>query len=411
MFLLAIEGAAGQPDAYEDGADALARLEALSRALAKVGQLLDENEGLADEVLRGYEQLNLIFDFTQQIARLTDADEIERALLHRLGTLLAAQTVMVVGPHNTYRCYEVPSGKRVSDGSTSVLPEQLVIQLETARESRVVVVHSCESTHTVIGPLVRLDDRIDMVLALRPFDAGQFTSGDTLLTESLLSFGGQIISNAEVHQRLRRMSLESTRALVAAIDKKDHYTSGHSERVGCLARLIGRRMQVPANELKILEMSGLLHDVGKIGIPEVILCKPGKLTRDEYETIKQHPRMGHEILTPIASFGAVLDGVLYHHENPDGSGYPEGLSGDEIPLFARIIHVADVFDALTSTRSYRVAFSPEQAADILREEAGTRLDSEVVAVFLAMMPELAENPPAELADIFPRPQEVSDVTP
>jgi len=378
----------------------LGQLESLSGAFEKVGQLLAENEGLVDEVLRSYEQLNLIFDFTQQIVSFTNADEIEKVLLRRLGTLLAAQTVLVVESQNTYRCYDVSGGELISDGDASVLTEQLTAELEALRKSRSISVHSSASAHIVIGPLARLDGRIDMVLAMRPPDADEFTSGDLLLIESLLTFGGQIISNAESHERLRRMSLESTRALVAAIDKKDHYTSGHSERVGYLAKLIGRRMGVPADQLRVLEMSGLLHDVGKIGIPEGILLKPGKLTKEEHEIIRNHPRMGYEILTPIASFGEVLAGVLHHHENPDGSGYPDGLAGEQIPLFARILHVADVFDALTSTRSYRVAFSPDQACEILCKEAGTKLDGEVVAVFLEMIPGLRAIPPEQLAVIF-----------
>jgi HD-GYP domain-containing protein (c-di-GMP phosphodiesterase class II) len=118
--------------------------------------------------------------------------------------------------------------------------------------------------------------------------------------------------------------------------------------------------------------------------------------------------MSYEILKPIASFGGVLDGAHYHHENPDGTGYPAGLRGHEIPLFARIIHVVDVFDALTSTRSYRVAFSPEQACDILRKESGTKLDAEVVAALLGMIPTFQANPPAELAGVFSPKQEVGD---
>jgi HD-GYP domain-containing protein (c-di-GMP phosphodiesterase class II) len=130
-----------------------------------------------------------------------------------------------------------------------------------------------------------------------------------------------------------------------------------------------------------MEWAALLHDVGKIGIPEEILCKPGKLTAEEFEVIKQHPRMGFEILRPIGSLGVILDGVLYHHEYPDGSGYPEGLVGSEIPLVARIIHVADTFDALTSTRSYREAFSLEQAFEIIRQEGGRRTDPTVSDAF------------------------------
>jgi HD-GYP domain-containing protein (c-di-GMP phosphodiesterase class II) len=407
-FLLAVSDTPEDQTATDAHPHLMKGLESVSRALENVGQLLDENEGLVDEVLRSYEQLNLIFDFTQQIVSVTNADDIKKVLLRRLGALVNAQTVLVVGPENDYRCYDVSDGRLISDGDSSVLADRLTADLEALRRSRTVSVHSSPSAHIVIGPLARLDDRVDMVLASRPIDVAQFTSGDLLLIESLLTFGGQIITNAEVHERLRRMSLESTRALVAAIDKKDHYTSGHSERVGFLAKLIGRKMDVPANDLQILEMSGLLHDVGKIGIPEGILCKPGRLTKEEYNIIKNHPRMGHEILTPIASFGGVLDGVLYHHENPDGSGYPDGLSQDQIPLFARILHVVDVFDALTSTRSYRVAYSPEQACDILRKEAGTKLDAEVVAVFLEILPALRANPPGELAVVLCPEREVSD---
>jgi HD-GYP domain-containing protein (c-di-GMP phosphodiesterase class II) len=253
-----------------------------------------------------------------------------------------------------------------------------------------------------------MDERVDAVLAIRPPYAGEFTSGDMLMIESLLAFGGQIISNSEIHERLRRMSLESTRALVAAIDKKDHYTSGHSERVGFLARLTGQRMGLAASELQVLEMSALLHDVGKIGIPEGILCKPGRLTKEEYDVIKNHPRMGYEILKPIASFGDVLEGVLHHHENPDGSGYPEGLAGDQIPLYARIIHVVDVFDAVTSTRSYRTAFSLGRSREIICEEAGTRLDAEVVKVFLELLPTLRAEHAEQFGSVFCCEEEVTD---
>ena len=407
-LILAIEDDTSTLAQEDSPEEVLTGLESLSSMLTRVSQLLDENEGLADEVLRNYEQLNLIFGFTQQIVNLTDTDAIERALLSRLGESLAANTVMEVKASGEYRCYDVPSGEWVSMGDASVLNEQLTREIEVARQSRGLSVTTTDTALIAFGTLTRLDDKVDVVLAMRALDSGEFNSGDMLMIESILAFGGQIISNAEIQERLRRMSFESTRALVAAIDKKDHYTCGHSERVGYLSRLVGEGMGLPSNELKILEMSGLLHDVGKIGIPEGILCKPGKLTDDEYETIKSHPRMGYEILKPIASFEEVLNGVLYHHENPDGTGYPEGLSGDQIALFARIIHVVDVFDALTSTRSYRVAFSVEQACEILRKESGTKLDGEVTEIFLRLLPEFIENHPTAFAAAFSPALEVAD---
>ena len=382
------------------GADeVLTRLGSLSQSLERVGQILSENEGLADEVLRRYEQLNLIFDFTQEIASYTDPNEIERVLLRRIGELLSAHTILVLREESQYLCFDVFNGELVSDGDAAVLMERFGDEIRTLRRTKQVTVQATKTAHVILGPLERLDDRVDVVLGIRDGEAPEFDSGDMLMIESLLSFGGQIISNVEIHERLRRISAESTRALVAAIDKKDHYTSGHSERVGLLSRLVGERLGVSAADLQALEMSGLLHDIGKIGIPEGILCKPGRLTTDEYEIIKNHPRMGYEILQPIASFNPVLEGVLYHHENPDGTGYPDGLAGNDIPLFARIIHVVDVFDALTSTRSYRVAFTIEQACEILRKESGTKLDSAVVDAFLELLPTLRSEWPEQFGQL------------
>jgi HD-GYP domain-containing protein (c-di-GMP phosphodiesterase class II) len=304
--------------------------------------------------------------------------------------------MLTVGPGGDHRRYDVSDSDWAPASGVAALLKHLAPEIERVRQSRSTSVHSCDTARTVLSPLTRLDDRIEVVLAIRPPEAGEFTSGDMLMVESVLTFGGQIISNNEIHERLRRMSFESTRALVAAIDKKDHYTCGHSERVGFLARMTGERLGIPPTGLQVLEMAALLHDVGKIGVPEEILCKPGRLTEEEFAVIRKHPEMGYEILKPIASFGGVLDGVLYHHENTDGSGYPKGLAGQEIPLFARIMHVVDVFDALTSDRSYRAAYSLERAIEIIREEAGTKLDAEVAAVFIEMV--LAYR--AEYADVF-----------
>jgi HD-GYP domain-containing protein (c-di-GMP phosphodiesterase class II) len=253
----------------------------------------------------------------------------------------------------------------------------------------------------MVGPLRRLDDKVDVVAVQQPLADPEFTSGDVQLMESLLLFGGQILSNNELHQRMRQMSIEATRALVSAIDKKDHYTFGHSERVSLLARLTGAELGLPADELSIVEWAGLLHDVGKIGVPEEILSKPGKLTDEEFEQIKKHPEMGYEILQPISDFQSILDGVLYHHENPNGTGYPRGLRGDQIPFSAAIIHVVDVFDALTSSRSYRAAFSIDAALEIINKEAGDgKLNPAVVTAFLAALPEYRRAHPQQFDAAF-----------
>lgn len=346
------------------------------------GLLRRENEGLAEEVLRNYEQLNLIFDLASQIAAVTDADGVIDALLGRLARVFSAPVVCL---------YEASGNRRLFDAVTGQCePVDGILGLEsTLRESVACVrregrsiVRNVGEFQILLACLNRLSGAVDVAVVLRAIGLRQFQADDLLLAESILSFGGQIIRNSELNLQLREVSMQTTRALVAAIDKKDHYTSGHSERVGKWSRLTGQELGLPERDLQMLEWAGLLHDVGKIGVPEAILQKSGRLTAEEFDIIKQHPSMGYEILKPISSLTDVLAGVLHHHENPDGSGYPAGLKGDDIPLFARIIHVVDVYDALVSNRSYRPAFTNEGALDVMRNESGTKLDTSVVAAFL-----------------------------
>lgn len=398
-FFLAVEkpmSGAGVPtqaplDGVAAGQAALAQLDAMQGLAQRVDTLLAENSGLAEEVLRSYEQLNLIYEFTQLIARVTDPDEMEQLLMLRLGNLLHAPMVMVVEPGGSHRCFDVAKQVEVRKSEFCGLPALLTGQLAAVRRERKADVVTMSGGSVLLAPLQRLDERIDGVFVVRPEGSVEFTSGDLLMAESVLAFGGQIISNTELHARYRRVSMEATRALVAAIDKKDHYTCGHSERVGLLARLTGEELGMPPHELDVLEMAGLLHDVGKIGIPEDILNKRGRLTDEEFDVIKQHPQMGYEILKPIASFEVVLNGALYHHENWDGTGYPDGLRGDQIPIVARIIHVVDVFDALSSTRSYRKAFSIEKATEIVTTEAGTKFDANVISAFMIALKRFQEE--------------------
>lgn len=372
----------------------------MEQALEGLRGLVIENEGLVDEVLAAYENLNLVFDVTQSLAGVTDAAECERVLLGHVCTLLKCQASCVIEDEQPPRWYD-PS--RRNPGAASVPPapgldslaELIAEQISRTRTDRRIDVMRQGDYHIMSGPLSRLDDRINTVLAFRAADAPSFLSSDLLMFETALSFGSRVLANAEANARLRRMSLEVIRALVNAIDKKDHYTCGHSERVSQFAQATGAAMGLATQEIETLEWAGLLHDVGKIGIPEAILCKPGRLTNEEFDIIKQHPRMGYEILCPIASFDRVLEAVLYHHEQPDGAGYPEGRKGDEVPLLARIVHVVDVYDALTSSRSYRPAFPISQALDILKKDSGAKLDADVVRAFLSIIPEAAETPPAD----------------
>lgn len=209
-----------------------------------------------------------------------------------------------------------------------------------------------------------------------------FRASDMLLLESLATFCGDLIRNHRLVEQLRDMAFVVVRSLVGAVEQKDPYTSGHSLRVGYFATMLGNVLGLDEAELMTLQWGALLHDVGKIGIRDDVLKKQGRLTEEEFRHIQEHPRRSHQMVSGLGgSLAGALDGVLYHHERYDGTGYPSGLSGEQIPLQARIIQIADIFDALTSTRSYRPAFSWSRALAILREEAGKTVDPKLQGIF------------------------------
>jgi putative nucleotidyltransferase with HDIG domain len=172
------------------------------------------------------------------------------------------------------------------------------------------------------------------------------------------------------------------RALAAALDARDAYTAGHSERVSALSVMIGRQMGLDHAQLDVLRLGALLHDIGKIGVADRVLQKNGPLTQEEFEIIKTHPSLGAHILRQISFLTPHIPIVELHHERPDGRGYPHGLLGHVTPLLARVVHVADAFDAMTTARAYRPAQTPQHAIAELWRYAGSQFDAEVVEAFV-----------------------------
>lgn len=186
-------------------------------------------------------------------------------------------------------------------------------------------------------------------------------------------------------EKLEKAYLESIETLRFTVEAKDNYTRGHSDRVSEYSVLIGRKLGLPNKDLETLKIGGLFHDIGKIGISDSILLKNGKLTNAEYDEIKSHPIIGKNILSNAAIFQDIIPIVLYHHERYDGKGYPYGLSDKDIPLLARIVAVADAFDAMTSKRSYRNELDIEYVKEELKNKTGTQFDPVVATTFLDML--------------------------
>ena len=201
------------------------------------------------------------------------------------------------------------------------------------------------------------------------------------------------LSNSQLVEELHSITFGTLNAFGRAVDAKSPWTAGHSDRVAKLAVKIGRRLNLDELKIDMLELAGILHDIGKIGVPLSILDKPGKLTTQEMDIIKKHPVVGARILEPIKVFSPIIPMILQHHEQLCGNGYPNGISGERIDLGARILTVADVFDALTSNRPYRNAMAVEKALSIIIEGSGIEFDPEVVKAFLEIV-ETEEMHPA-----------------
>jgi HD-GYP domain-containing protein (c-di-GMP phosphodiesterase class II) len=215
-------------------------------------------------------------------------------------------------------------------------------------------------------------------------DDPEVTSIETQLLDATADYLGAFLHNVALYDEQRDMFLGTVSALSAAIDAKDRYTRGHSERVAWLAGRLAIAAGMNEEQAERVRIAGIVHDVGKIGVPEVVLQKPGKLTEKEFDLIKQHPVIGHTILKDIAPLHDVLPGVLYHHERWQGGGYPEGIAGEEIPRLGRLLAVVDTFDAMSSARSYRPAIARDQVLSEIAACAGTQFDPEFAEAFRAV---------------------------
>jgi putative nucleotidyltransferase with HDIG domain len=240
---------------------------------------------------------------------------------------------------------------------------------------------------TLASPIHDLTRSLADMASKRMFDRPVPTSGVSQELDALAETFDALRSAV----RLAEAESEATYlgvigALATALDARDPYTSGHSERVATLSVAIGRKMQLPDSDIETLRLGALLHDIGKIGVSDSILRKPGRLTPDEFEQIKRHPLLGARILKPLRFLSAHLAIVELHHEQPDGRGYPHGLRGDQIPLLAAVVRVADAFDAITTARAYRPARSATEAMAELWSHAGTGFETRVVQA-LAAIPE------------------------
>lgn len=359
---------------------------------AELERCKTEMDATVAELSNKYEELVLFYDVSESLGSLKHVYQLtdlilEKAVQHSRADngifFLLDKVKGVLNIKGMYGINWLDPGKyviRMGHGAVGkvAMSGQPIIQndLENAgiKSNRPITALLCV-------PL-KVKDEVIGVISVAHGRAGKiFTSVEQKLLSTLASQAAVALENARLYEETKKMFLSIIGALTAAIDAKDPYTHGHSRRVTYYSMMIADAIGATPEFIETLKLASLLHDVGKIGIPESILRKIDKLTDDEYRTIIGHSLIGAKILGNIDALMHVIPAIKYHHERYGGGGYPDGLKGDDIPLAARILSVADTFDAMTTDRPYRKRLSDEEALRELGRNRGRQFDPELVKVF------------------------------
>lgn len=360
--------------------------------LAEVCEKHEAVAGFTRELSNSYETINMLYGIGRSMTDLTQPLGFLEVVCNRLRDCLSFSWIATVTDEEVEIGSECQMHKILSGTAPEFetdFDEHLKFVLREAREQSGNVDpqrHKSEArlfgSQLVVQPILRGNYVIGVIVAGdKNGDDPHVSSYDTRLLESAAVYAGAFLENARLYREQRQAYLATIEALSAAIDAKDTYTCGHSRRVAFLASQVAAAAGCSQEQIECVRICGLVHDIGKIGIPEAVLCKPGRLTDEEFRIIKQHPEIGHRILKDLPQLRDVLPGVLYHHERFDGKGYPHGLAGENIPLIARILCVADTFDAMSSTRAYRAAMPHEKAQAEIVRCAGTQFDPTLASAF------------------------------
>src|SRR5688572_14650153 len=362
-----------------------------------------EKRKLTAENLRLKEALSL-YKVSEAIAASLSLDEVMRtvtdAAIHEVD---ADQVVVLLGDgegHFYERACELHPDFRPRSGVGSLDSKALG---EYFAEDRPLRVHGRDTTkffshvpeelspYSLIATPLTMRQRVFGFLALVSYTRGKkFDEGQRKMLRMVANRAAAAIENAKLYEDLKATFQQTIKGLASAIDHMDRYTSGHSERVAAYAQILAIKLGLSEEEVELVRQAALMHDIGKIGCV-MNLNKPGNLSQGEYEIFKKHPGYGKDILEPITFLHPLIPGVHLHHERWDGRGYPLGLKAQEIPILARIISVADTYDAMTSDRAYRKALAHEVAVNEIRRCAGTQFDPEVARSFQLAVDEWREK--------------------
>jgi HD-GYP domain-containing protein (c-di-GMP phosphodiesterase class II) len=347
------------------------------------------------EYLRELAVLNRTAD---ALATRRTFDEVMRDAAREVAAVTRAQSVWIVEPDAALRPVAVHSheGRAASIAHLPLEARDLFDRIVQERPiDPLVMPHydpaAPQDAHFIGYAIISGRHLLGALIAYGRRDQELSERHCTRLLQSLLRQTAVAAENARLFQAMGTMIVDVVIAMAMAIESRDPYTGGHVERVTAYAVMLGQTLGMDEQALTQLRLGGLLHDIGKVAVPDAILRKPGQLTDDEFNTMKTHAAVGHQIISPIPHLSPIDSVVRHHHERYDGKGYPDGLRGQEIPLLARVAAIADAFDAMTSDRPYRKALSLDAALQQIRANAGTQFDPDLAQQF-------ASNEPARFTE-------------
>jgi putative nucleotidyltransferase with HDIG domain len=393
-----------------------AALQAQIQAESKSIELQREIDKLSDNLASTYEEICLLHGLTQNLRINSDEESlcalVLRWLMECLPTKSAAIQLLPVAKEGQITYKARTQSVLLSAGQCPLDNDQFsdlieALHLEAGCGPLVANHPVTKNEHwtfpkveqLIIVPMAERNRVFGWLAVINHATGGEFGTVEASLLNSIGAILGIHTSNRDLYREQSEFLASVVRALTSAIDAKDQYTCGHSDRVARISVRLAKEMGCDAEMLHTLYMAGLLHDIGKIGIDDAVLRKPGKLTEAEFDHIKQHPELGYRILADIKQLANVLPAVLHHHEQWDGCGYPFKLAGDQIPLIARIVAVADAYDAMSSDRPYRRGMVLERVEELFRKGAGQQWDAEVVKAYFSAGKDIARIAQEERANL------------
>jgi len=359
---------------------------------------------------KSHKALRVLYGADSIMDNVRDLEATLTRVIDLVGSVFEAERafLMLIDPESGEVRFQTQRPKDCNITVSATISSQVlrdhesVLSLDAMADARFAQAQSimAQKVRSVMCVPMASGDRIfGMVYLDRSSEASRYDEDDLKLLTAIGYKAGIGVENALLYRDVQDLFLSTIETIVDTIRAKDEYTEGHSERVRGYAMMIGEAAGLSAADMEKLQLAAVLHDVGKIGMPDRLLYNKDALSPEEYEEIKLHPAQGAELLSNIGRLKEIVPIVRHHHEAVDGSGYPDGLKGDDIPRLSKIIAIADTFDACTTDRPYQKGMPQEKATEILQSLAGQRLDADLVEAFVgalrtAPVPVVEQRPPA-----------------